>query len=76
MANLANQHFNRSGISKLPCAITQCSLPPTHSSEVETVSLDQDKVISFKLDLVWGFYSPKGDIIEILGCFLEKTVSH
>lgn len=76
MANLANQHFNRSGISKLPCAITQCSLPPTHSSDVKTISLDQDKVISFKLGLVWGFYSPKEDISEKLGCFLEKTVSH
>lgn len=59
MANLANQHFNRSGISKLSCAITQCSLPPTHNSDVKMVSLDQDKVISFKLGFGLGFLFPK-----------------
>lgn len=54
---LGCKHFNRSGISKLPCAITQYFLPPTHDTDVKMVSLDQDQLISFKFSVVLGFFS-------------------
>lgn len=54
---LGCKHFNRSGISKLPCAITQYFLPPTHDTDVKMVSLDQDQLISFKFSVGLGFFS-------------------
>lgn len=66
MAVLANQRFNRSEISKLPCAITQLLLPPTHNTDIKMMSLDQDELFSLKFG---------GFLFFCFISFLQKEVS-
>lgn len=66
MAVLGNQHFNGSKISKLPCAITQLLLSPTHNTDIKMMSLDQDELFSLKLG---------GFLFFCFASFLQKEVS-